>query len=285
MEREGSTGDRSSTEPLQSGNVVRLPRDWLGPREELVPFGPATDAPPEPPSAQSFWTADAASLHAALNAQPVPPAAPAPSPPAPVATPAEPSTALRPGGLAAVRARLGTGGARLGAARAGYPGAGARTFAVAGVLALLVALSLASTLLSAGPRSRSGSPVVRSASTNWLRLPAKPLSLHVGLASASMVGRRRQDRRASDRRVHVSRSHLRVRSRRPVETTRIAAAPPASPVTSPGYQAPAVPPAGASNTGAAAAPVASAASRPPAPTKRPAYGLGGLLGAGSSPSG
>ncbi len=32
-----------------SSKVVRLPRDWLGPREELVPFGKAT------PSADDFW--------------------------------------------------------------------------------------------------------------------------------------------------------------------------------------------------------------------------------------
>jgi hypothetical protein len=65
-------------------NVVRLPRDWLGPVEDLVPFGPAADSTPDArqpdagdaspmapvPSAQSFWTQDAASLHAALDAGP-----------------------------------------------------------------------------------------------------------------------------------------------------------------------------------------------------------------------
>jgi hypothetical protein len=34
---------------------VRLPRDWLGPRDELVPFGPRADPPASPPSADDFW--------------------------------------------------------------------------------------------------------------------------------------------------------------------------------------------------------------------------------------
>ncbi len=40
-------------------NVVRLPRDWLGPREELVPFGPSAEAEDDglatPPSTHDFW--------------------------------------------------------------------------------------------------------------------------------------------------------------------------------------------------------------------------------------
>lgn len=47
-------------------NVVRLPRDWLGPRQELVPFGPSVraSAPESEPgplwSADDFWGGDAA---------------------------------------------------------------------------------------------------------------------------------------------------------------------------------------------------------------------------------
>jgi hypothetical protein len=33
--------DNSQGKGEDAGNVVRLPRDWLGPREELIPFGPA----------------------------------------------------------------------------------------------------------------------------------------------------------------------------------------------------------------------------------------------------
>jgi hypothetical protein len=65
---------------------VRLPRDWLGPREDLVPFGPRADSPPAglagtseseasgsaepsgpPPSAQDFWSEQSASLQHALQ--------------------------------------------------------------------------------------------------------------------------------------------------------------------------------------------------------------------------
>ena len=36
-DRQGSSADRAGD------NVVRFPRDWIGPLEELVPFGPAAD--------------------------------------------------------------------------------------------------------------------------------------------------------------------------------------------------------------------------------------------------
>jgi hypothetical protein len=58
-------------------NVVRLPRDWLGPREELVPMGSRAraaerqdHAPTEslPPTAASFWDEDSGSLQAPMQA-------------------------------------------------------------------------------------------------------------------------------------------------------------------------------------------------------------------------
>jgi hypothetical protein len=53
-------------------NVVHLPaRDWLGPREDLVPVGPAKHAD-SPPAPDDFWGEDSASLQDALRA----PAAP-----------------------------------------------------------------------------------------------------------------------------------------------------------------------------------------------------------------
>ena len=57
--------------------VVRLPRDWLGPREELVPFGPraasqradgALPSDESPPSAEDFWGERSAAIHDALQA-------------------------------------------------------------------------------------------------------------------------------------------------------------------------------------------------------------------------
>lgn len=61
------SGERAA-EPR--GKIVRLPRDWLGPRDELVPFGPRS-APPEanetPPSPSDFWGEQSAELQSALR--------------------------------------------------------------------------------------------------------------------------------------------------------------------------------------------------------------------------
>jgi hypothetical protein len=55
---------------------VRLPRDWLGPRDELVPIGrvarsrPAEPESDVPPAADAFWSEDSAALHDAVQAPP-----------------------------------------------------------------------------------------------------------------------------------------------------------------------------------------------------------------------
>jgi hypothetical protein len=68
---DGGRGARSED------NVVRLPRDWLGPREELVPVGSAVHAGGTtehgsvetlPPTAHDFWGEDSAALHDAMQA-------------------------------------------------------------------------------------------------------------------------------------------------------------------------------------------------------------------------
>jgi hypothetical protein len=82
LQRKDPNSAKSNGERLTGAKVVQLPREWLGPTEDLVPFGvSAEDSPPpptstSPPSAQSFWTEDAASLHAALQGSPPPEAAP-----------------------------------------------------------------------------------------------------------------------------------------------------------------------------------------------------------------
>jgi hypothetical protein len=90
LEPEAPDSEGRGEKPLQTDKVVRLiPRDWLGPIDELVPLGPPADrssAPPDDPdgaaatgdagvwgeddgfAAQSFWTADSASLQAPLVA-------------------------------------------------------------------------------------------------------------------------------------------------------------------------------------------------------------------------
>jgi hypothetical protein len=49
---------------------VRLPRDWIGPREDLVPFGPRANAVSSepPPAAEAFWGEGSAEIHDAVRA-------------------------------------------------------------------------------------------------------------------------------------------------------------------------------------------------------------------------
>ena len=84
------TGDRHS-EAAAGGtrsdeNVVRFPRDWVGPLDELLPIGPLPRSPASepsaeaglPPSADAFWSEDSAALHDAVTSRE---GAPAPPPP------------------------------------------------------------------------------------------------------------------------------------------------------------------------------------------------------------
>ena len=67
---EGRHTEAGEREAHPGDNVVRLPRDWLGPREELVPFGPRAfrGADEPPPSADDFWGERSAAIHGALEA-------------------------------------------------------------------------------------------------------------------------------------------------------------------------------------------------------------------------
>ena len=105
METEGPHSDTGTTKGSPDSNVVRFPRDWLGPREELVPFGstePSRGAESSgtsepsgggeqsrggeqsgvsagaatPPTAADFWSEEAVVLHDALQAPLAPVAEP-----------------------------------------------------------------------------------------------------------------------------------------------------------------------------------------------------------------
>ncbi len=87
-EEQDEEGQEQGKDP--TGNVVRLPRDWIGPREELVPFGPrawetddeAVDAPgideaatdstghAAAPSAEDFWGEHSAAVQDVLQGPP-----------------------------------------------------------------------------------------------------------------------------------------------------------------------------------------------------------------------
>src|SRR5579875_2769349 len=95
---ESRDGNGTEGGPQVSDKVIRLPREWLGPPEELVPLGSRARALREeaeaqaaaeetaelPASASSFWTEDSGSVQAPMQrpADPWEPAAEASMPPA-----------------------------------------------------------------------------------------------------------------------------------------------------------------------------------------------------------
>lgn len=100
-------GQQTDSGEAPANKVVRLPRDWLGSRENLVPFGPGSLPPaidasvpdyPEvvgdaPPSAEDFWGERSAAIHGALQA----PADDAPVAGAPARERHQPTSARRTG--------------------------------------------------------------------------------------------------------------------------------------------------------------------------------------------
>lgn len=70
METEGPTTEHGGEEPGTPNNVVPFPRDWLGPREELIPFGSSAGSGVEQaapaPGAEAFWGGDSGPLHAVV---------------------------------------------------------------------------------------------------------------------------------------------------------------------------------------------------------------------------
>ena len=70
METEGPKTDHGGQEPGTTNNVVPFPRDWLGPREELIPFGSSAgygiEQPAAAPGAEAFWGGDSGPLNAVL---------------------------------------------------------------------------------------------------------------------------------------------------------------------------------------------------------------------------
>ena len=75
VEPRGPQDGEAGREALGESNVIRLPRDWLGPREELVPFGisPAPEDVADLDStvtlpASDFWGEESAAVQHALPA-------------------------------------------------------------------------------------------------------------------------------------------------------------------------------------------------------------------------
>jgi hypothetical protein len=84
VETDGPDNASGRDEPDGGATILRFPKDWFGPTEELVPFGPRVDgecvggdwadtkaAPldesPTPASAAAFWSADSEKIHDAVQ--------------------------------------------------------------------------------------------------------------------------------------------------------------------------------------------------------------------------
>jgi hypothetical protein len=250
---------------------VRLPRDWLGPRDELVPIGPparARPAAPEPdvpPTADAFWSEDSAALHDAVQAPPEGTWAPidslASSPRRHVRLPLQsgrrPRTALA-GTAVVIALTLAVIGYadKPGASTAPHASASASAAAKLGVIGAMDSVTQASS--SAAPRS-AARPTSRAAHRHDGR--ARP---------------RASDRKPRGKPVrHTTRAARRVSTGPVTHATTTSVSPPAQ--TTPVVQSPSpTPNTSAGSTHSSTQPTATSA-------RHTAFGQNGTLGPGSSP--
>ncbi|MBV9817311.1 MAG: hypothetical protein JOZ07_03035 [Solirubrobacterales bacterium] len=275
----GGEGSRSGDADERDGNVVRLPIDWLGPRDELIPMGSGVRAPddrddgpsvePGVPSAAAFWDETSGELQSAIE-----PPGDLPMRPPPAPMPRAPRRPRVRGVLR--RVEVGRVLKRIEWPTWGWgPAIGA---AIAGVLAVLAVIGTAeggsshrpnrvASVPSRGVNNRSPRTqsevrthaVPKSAGRGPLLPGFKPLDFHLRIPAPT---RRRVD--TVTRVTHATRSH-------PVVTTRAAPA-----VTTP--SAPTTPTTASTGTVASSQP-----TRAVTPTSRPVWGQSGTLGPGSSP--
>jgi hypothetical protein len=309
MNGEGSQSDRDSTVEIDD-NVVRL-TDWLGPREELIPFGPGAEAEEAArashasetgpvPTAQDFWSESSAAVQDALtaphgNQDPL-----AALPRSEQHGPLPRSHARRGRASAAAiwerrRALLRSRPAATGAART-LP---RRSFV--GVLCLLLAATLvfvlSSGVLTPGAVRRGALARTDPASASSTSASAAVSRHAAALAIASHPLRIRPVRRAARRsgsrhpssvrqaRIHTGQTHHRaapasVADAQPVGYTTPAPATASSPAAAPSSYSQTTQTAATSTSGSPAVTDSQKAS-----SAQPALGANGSLGPGSSPDG
>lgn len=270
------TTDGGSRDGLLDENVVRLPRDWLGPREELIPFGRSDEpvsATALPPTADDFWGESSASVQDALQA---PPTDRSPQVPAPL-----PGNSRLPRvfkqhpvlSIAALSAVVVLGLVVLigaGAQRSASRGSPAtRTIASSTLTGALYARAEAGSRAFERARRREATAERRRA-----RLARR--------ARARAEARQRRQAQASAAIARPARSTSAVQSRSPSQST--GPAEPTSPVeTSPAPSSAGESPAPSPSTGSsssASAAAGSTAGSNTTPASQPAFGLNGSLGPG-----
>jgi hypothetical protein len=135
VEMEGPKTEDGGREARSASNVVPFPRDWLGPREELIPFGSSADdvvaIGGSPAEAEAFWGEESVAVHAVL-------AGPQPNASDPSARLRARASWLAAGGLVVVLVAAAAFGELAGAPTAGHGPIAGSNVAAAGFVDLAV---------------------------------------------------------------------------------------------------------------------------------------------------
>lgn len=280
MDRDGRHTE-GGREVLADSNVVRLPRDWLGPREELIPFGPSTDERADdegqhielPPTADDFWGEGSASVQDAFQA-PTDRAAPLPK-----------GTRIEVAGVAGL-GRITRAGARVARHRRARP---LSLLGLAAVSVLTILILVSAGTPKPGVRKLLANGAGRTSAGSTAQAPR---SHRVGALEETLRHRTRgraslgQSQGSSGRGARSRTAH------RTAQHSGLARASTAT-VQRVRYTSPAPPDAG---NGTTSSPPASASTPPASPSSgtggqthstasQPALGANGALGPGSSPDG
>ncbi len=251
-------------------NVVQLPRDWLGPREELVPFGPRArpdDSADDALAANDFWGENSHSLHGVVQGA-------APPGDAPTADERDQAPVVEPS----------------------HRGHGRRLAVAAGLAAVALAVILIGLPRHATPRSSAPAAAASSSAPARLLAGLVPADRAVGVGIERLARERLEAARVRHSQAlrltrvtpHVERS--------PAHVVASAKAPGAAASTGGDTAAPTVS-SGGGSTGGAGSGASPSIQSPSSPTgttaassnansqDQPAFGANGTLGPGSSPNG
>jgi len=282
---------------LGDANVVRFPRDWLGPREELIPFGPSAEGPSNdtrsagrPPTADDFWGESSSSIQDALQAPEGGLGAPDPS--GLGASENEPTLIVA--GRGRGRAREGIGGRRLTLSILGLAAAALMTGLV--LIATGTHKPGAGGLLAArSGRSSAGSSSATSQLTHGSGVTALERRDHLRNAASARASRRpANSQRSTNRRSSASRrARSAPRSAPHVAHRRGSAGASPKEVQRVGYTTPTPPSGGGSSASPPAPPspspqqtaTVSSGDHSSGSGAQPALGANGALAPGSSPDG
>ena len=213
-ETEDTGTPKESGTPSNGGeNVVRFPREWIGPLEDLVPIRPATPADPHPTNAvddelpataDAFWSEDAGVLHT------------------PVQAPVDRSGDIEAANGDVRRAEEAGRRMRIGRLRSRFGRVHRRQLGVAAVAVPLVAMAVIGTLWGSVPGGSSPSAGHHSpASTATIGDALGKISRHK-MVTANAAGTHRSSSASESSRAHARHTHVhaRVRHAGSVTTTR-----------------------------------------------------------------